>query len=82
MSPFSSRPKDEGEELMSLQLDDLEKRIERRISDLEREKSRLKDDLKVIRQASVIASEFEGSQGDSEWGQPREFEEPQVHDAH
>jgi hypothetical protein len=66
-----------------MQLDDLEKRIERKISDLEREKSRLKDDLKVVRQASVIASEFEGAYGgDSEWGQKGEFEESQVHETH
>jgi hypothetical protein len=67
---------------MGMQLDELEKRIERKISDLEREKSRLKDDLKVIRQASVIASEFEGAYGDSEWGQPEEYEESQAHETH
>jgi hypothetical protein len=48
---------------MSFDMEELEKTIERKISDLEREKSRLKDGLNVVRQASVIANDFEGVQG-------------------
>ena len=52
---------------MGLDLEDLEKRIERKISDLENEKNRLRDDLKVVRQASEIASDFEHDGGSPGW---------------
>jgi hypothetical protein len=51
-------------------LEELEKKIESKIGDLEQEKERLKDDLKVVRQAVSIAVEFEGSGGKSEWQEP------------
>jgi len=60
---------------MSFDLSELEKKIERKISDLEREKNRLKDDLRVVRQASVIANEFETSPGDSDWQSADSYEE-------
>jgi hypothetical protein len=52
---------------MGLDLEDLEKQIERKISDLENEKNRLKDDLRVVRQASAIASDFEAGNGSPGW---------------
>ena len=60
---------------MSFELPDLEKKIERRISDLEREKNQLKEDLKVVRQAAVIATEFESSHGGSQWQSEESYEE-------
>jgi hypothetical protein len=60
---------------MSFDLSDLEKKIERKISDLEREKGQLKDDLKVVRQASVIASDFDADGGGSDWKSKDSYEE-------
>lgn len=60
---------------MSFELPELEKKIERKISDLEREKNQLKEDLKVVRQASVIASEFETSHGGSQWQSEDSYQE-------
>jgi hypothetical protein len=53
---------------MGLDIKDLEKRIERKISNLEVEKNRLKEDLKVVRQASIIADEFQSEEGSTERG--------------
>jgi hypothetical protein len=47
---------------MGVDISELENKIERKIGDLEREKSRLKDDLKVVRQASIIADDFAGEE--------------------
>jgi hypothetical protein len=64
---------------MSLDLEELEKKIERKISELENEKNRLKDDLKVVRQAVHIASEFGGSDHRDDWEEPdRGYEESQA----
>ena len=65
---------------MSIELTDLEKKIERKISDLEREKGRLKDDLKVVRQAAAIAGDFETTyEGDSsEWRSEETYERPRA----
>jgi hypothetical protein len=65
---------------VSIELNDLEKKIERKISDLEREKGRLKDDLKVVRQATAIASGFESSYGEAspEWKAEESYEEPRA----
>jgi hypothetical protein len=68
------------ETTVSIELADLEKKIERKISDLDREKSRLKDDLKVVRQATAIAGDFETSYGggSSEWKSEETYEEPRA----
>ncbi|MGW8182129.1 MAG: hypothetical protein ACWGQW_25650 [bacterium] len=42
------------------------KKIEARISDLDRQTSRLSDDLQVVRQATAIAKNFEGAHGNKE----------------
>lgn len=55
---------------MSLDLNELEKKIARKISDLDETKNRLKEDLKVVRKAVSIAAEFENSGGESEWQEP------------
>ena len=61
---------------MAIHLEELEKKIENRINDLEQQKDRLKDDLKVVRQAVTIAVEFESSSSKSEWQEPdRGFQE-------
>ena len=63
---------------MSIELTGLEKKIERKISDLEREKGRLKDDLKVVRQATSIATDFETAYGDTDWQPETAYEEPRA----
>ena len=64
---------------MSLDLEELEKKIERKISELENEKNRLKDDLKVVRQAVHIASEFDNSDHRDDWKEPDQgYEESQA----
>ena len=55
---------------MSLDLEELEKKIERKISELENEKNRLRDDLKVVRQAVSIASQFDQSTDRDDWQEP------------
>lgn len=61
---------------MSIELSDLEKKIERRISHLEQEKCRLKEDLKVVRQANAIATDFQTSYGEStDWKVEEGYEE-------
>jgi hypothetical protein len=64
-----------------MQLANLEKKIERRISEIELEKTRLKDNLEVIRQASTIASSFEGRDRALDWGREEPTEEPQARDS-
>jgi hypothetical protein len=65
---------------VSIELADLEKKIERKISDLEREKGRLKDDLKVVRQATAIAGDFNAAYGgsSSEWNSENTYDEPRA----
>ena len=55
---------------MSLDLNELERKIERKISDLDETKNRLKEDLKVVRKAVNIAAEFDNSGEKSEWQEP------------
>jgi hypothetical protein len=47
-------------------MEELVNKIEARISDLEREKSRLTGELQVVRQASAIANSFEEADGHKE----------------
>ena len=63
-------------EPVKLSIDDLEKRIEVKINDLEREKSRLMDDLKVVRQATLISDSLQGEYGNSNRMQEHYPEEP------
>jgi len=60
---------------MGLDMAELEKKIERKISDLEREKGELKENLKVIRQASIIAGEFESAGNSSNREPENSYEE-------
>lgn len=60
---------------MGLNMEELEKKIERKITDLERQKGQLKDDLKVVRQAAVIASEFKDAGSNSDWEPENSHEE-------
>jgi hypothetical protein len=55
---------------MALTLKELDVKIERKIAEIEQAKERLKEDLKVVRQAVSIAAEFEEPEGESEWQQP------------
>jgi len=55
---------------MAMKLEELERKIEDKIAELEKAKERLKDDLRVVRQAVTIAGEFEKSVGESEWQEP------------
>ena len=44
---------------MEISFDELKRRIERKIEALEEEKTRLRNDLAVVRKAMEIASEFQ-----------------------
>jgi hypothetical protein len=64
-----------------MQLTNLEKKIERRISEIEQEKARLKENLAVVRQASSIASNFDEQHNSSDWGRDEPAEEPRARDS-
>jgi len=62
---------------VGIELSEIEKKIERKISDLEREKGKLKDDLRVVRQATAIAGEFEGRPREHKMRSEEQYQEPQ-----
>jgi len=66
-SPAVASPvKQKGHKAVNSHMEELVKKIEARISDLDRQTSRLSDDLQVVRQATAIAKNFEGAHGNKE----------------
>ena len=66
-SPAVASPvKDKGHKAVNLHMEELVKKIEAKISGLDREKGRLMDELQVVRQATAIAKNFEGAHGNKE----------------